>query len=351
MVRVSSWFNLVTRSGPLGRIQRKVGQSEEVLSQGANFPVFCTAQQKYNRLSCRNWLHFTGSYEPVCVFHPIKKAAFAGTERVKSSRSQQPVLELLQAVCSEDFGPFRLDQRTSLFVCFDLGGAPEGYSPSLIYHSAIPPQDSPSGPQSTGAPLTFPSPLPALRWLRRPGKYRQAADRTKLDPGSVQGCRQRHPRADDLHNTPTLTLMQDIPHFPACLNTGVTARPACTLVNSCTHARGKQPPPLLTSTSSPTRPGGWRRLAPDSYSGPQATLQPASEAATERKGVFSHDNSLINWCLNFFWGINRLVWIGKKYPFRQTSFKLTLNEYVALSAHSTSKRLWEMYKYTFKVRN
>ena len=52
---------------------------------------------------------------------------------------------LLQAAWFEGFR-VRLDQRTTLFVCFVLGGAALLRDPrSSYYHTAIPPQDSPSG--------------------------------------------------------------------------------------------------------------------------------------------------------------------------------------------------------------
>lgn len=97
------------------------------------------------------------------------------------------------------------------------------------------------------------------------------------------------------------------------------------------HRHTRQPPPLLTSTSSPTRPWGeaaWHQTVI------QTLRQLCNKPERERERECSSDNLLISWCLNFWWGmihLKRQNWAFVKFC-------------CELFACVTSKVLLEIYK-------
>lgn len=148
-----------------------------------------------------------------------KKELFAATVHLKCAEEQQKPASSVGAAPGrlfEGFGPLRLDQRTSLFVCFYLGGAPEGYSPPPPRHSAIPSPGFTLGAQSTGAPLTSPSPRPTPWWPRRPEfDQRKNTGRLPTEPNQNQGPCRGAGSAPPRLTSPTMTLIRDIsPMFP-----------------------------------------------------------------------------------------------------------------------------------------
>lgn len=240
-------------------------------------------------------------YVCVCVLVIYnKKELFAATVHLKCAEEQQKSASSVGAAPGrlfEGFGPLRLDQRTSLFVCFYLGGAPEGYSPPPRAILRFPPQDSPSG-------LSLLEPLWPLRHPVLPRDGRSVLSSTKGK--TLEGCRQNQirtrVRAGVQAAPPPGWRAQQWLWYATFLSCSRVFKHGCdgeamhalSNVNSCTHthARGKKPPPLLTSTSSPTRPWGeegWHQTVI------QSLRQPCNRPAKQRHREREYSQMIICW--------------------------------------------------------
>lgn len=79
-VEISSWSNFVTRSGPLGRLQRKVRQREKRCCLKKHVFKFCAPHKRNISLCHAETPYFSGKNEPllmpqllVCLFNVLKE--------------------------------------------------------------------------------------------------------------------------------------------------------------------------------------------------------------------------------------------------------------------------------------
>lgn len=99
-----------------------------------------------------------------------------------------------------------------LSVClFLFGRGSGGILPTPPRHSAIPSPGFTLGAQSTGAPLTSPSPRPTPWWPRRPEfDQRKNTGRLPTEPNQNQGPCRGAGSAPPRLTSPTMTLIRDI---------------------------------------------------------------------------------------------------------------------------------------------
>lgn len=261
-----------------------------------------------------NW--FIQFFVCVCVCVLViynKKATFAGTVRLNCAEEQLKSASSFVVAPGRLFGGLWSAQIRSedLSVCLFWFGRGSGGMLPLLCHSAIPPQDSPSG-------LSLLEPL----WpFRHPSLPRDSRGVLRPTKGKIlEGCRQNQSRTRVQDRTlvqnqtqvcagvqpapPLGWRVQQRPwyatfHFPACLKMVVMARPArtfkCKLVHA--HVHGERSPDLCwPSTSSPTRPWGeegWHQTVIQSLR--QACNRPARQSRRERE----YSQMIIRWLTVF----------------------------------------------------